>query len=115
MKASKSSIESDLRKWHGEATALGIGQDRLWAFLAQRLVDSGVLAIDEEWNVVRAQIGAMGIYRKVRIDGRRGKTGWLDYTSTDSSGFGIIPIAYVHPEDNRKLADILDRLEGVKA
>lgn len=116
MNASKAALESKLREWMTEASILGVAQDRLCGFLAQRLVDSGLVNVEEDRDVVLAQIGQDGAYRKVRIVGRHGNTGWLEYRNADGSvGFGICLVRQVHPGDNRKLAEILDRLEGVRA
>ena len=96
------------------ASISGINIDvpgKLWAFLASRLTESE-LSIEDPWDVVQMTVD--GVVRKVRITGH--SNGQLSFSFADGSpGFGMGIISAVTENDNPKLADILDKLEGTFA
>lgn len=108
-------LEAQLHKWQAEFNALELPAEKLPAFLAGRLIEAGIVEPQDLADVVRARIG--GAVRNVCIRGRKGQTGFLDYVEADKGrmGFGIVQVMDVLREDHPKLAEILDRLEGVKA
>jgi hypothetical protein len=101
-------LEAKLTDWCREATDIAVPSDKMPAFLARRIVDSGLTSVQEDHNVTTAIID--GRVRKVRVVGRQG--GHIQYEIVDGYGFGILPVAGF--TDNSKLAEIVDRLEAVR-
>ncbi len=106
----RATLEAALRNWHAEFVGMGAAPEKLCGFLALRLSESGLLAVQPDWDVVTADIN--GKQRNVRIVAH--DKGRLHYESTEIGwhGLGLIPVAAVHPDDRGKLAEILDRLES---
>ena len=104
-----SEVSAKLRAWAGEFSTVSGEQvsvpDKLWPFLAQRLVELGVA--EEDPDTIVAKIGET--WRKVKITGKRGQ--YLTYEFADGSrGFGMLSIQHVHPESRPKLTAIIDRM-----
>lgn len=106
-------LESRLSEWCNEFRTIGGAPERLPKFLAQRIVDSGLTTVRDDPNVVQVNIN--GKYEKMRITGWNKAIMRLQYEALDSRmGLGLCQTQAVHPEDHGKLADIMDRLEGVR-
>ena len=106
-------LESKLSEWCQEFRTIGGEPERLPKFLAQRIVDSGLTTVQDDPNVVQVLIGDG--YKKMRITGWNRPIMRLQYEALDGRlGFGLCQTSAVHPDDHGKLAEIMDRLEGVR-
>lgn len=66
----------------------------------------------DEWNVVRANVnGSLTRVKIGKLDKQKGRI-FYDYAEPGHIGMGIMNVSDVHPDDHRKLAVILDRIEG---
>jgi hypothetical protein len=104
-----SRLSAQLRHWADEFCSVSEKAidvpDRLWPFLASRLVELGIA--EDDPDVVSAKI--VDTYRKVRITGTHADR--LQYESVDGGvGFGLIQRRDIHPDDHGKLSKILERL-----
>lgn len=84
--------------------------DRFWTYLAQQITEWGAVETQQDTDVVRVRVFG-GEWIPVRLTGH--KRGTLIAQRADHiGGIMICPVRDVHPDDEQKLADILDRLEG---
>lgn len=105
-------LEASLRGWANEFRAFSDVQisvpDKLWGFLANRMAECGLL--DEPTDVVRVTLGDAA--QTVKITGHT--HGTLSWSAADGTGgFGYCRVDQVLKQDQSKLAEILDELEGM--
>lgn len=108
--ADRSQLESRIAAWIGEFDGLGAGRDKLPAFLAGRIVDTGLLPDDADVVTFRSMDGP----RRLRVRGVYKKTDrlcLLHCAPVDGSdGMEILPVTDVLPDDAGRLATLLERL-----
>ena len=104
----KEILTANLKGWCDEAAGLGISAEKLPEFLAGRLGESGVIKLEENQRVVRADLG--GRKTLVRLLGFDQRLKMLQYEGIDRPSMGLMPISAVDPGDHEKLADIIGGL-----
>ena len=102
----RQSLEQKIREWLNEFRGLGADGDKLPSFLAGRLVESGMIQLEEDINVVRARLGNQII--PVRIKAFDPLRRLLQYENVEGFGVGLMPVSAVM--DNNKLFEIMKRL-----
>lgn len=78
-----------------------------------KLID-GLTPADKrnDWDVVRAMVnGSLTRIKVGRFDRLKGKL-MYDFAEPGHLGMGMLNVSDVHDDDRKKLAEILDRIEG---
>jgi hypothetical protein len=111
MAAGRTAVSARIAEWLAEFQRLGAASEKLPTFLADRLVDAGLLMDDSDVVAFRS-IG--GTTRRLRVTGIFQKTDRLCLVqcapADGSEGFEILPVTDVVSEDAGKLATLLPRL-----
>ena len=98
-------LESTIREWIGEFDSLGGDSEKLPAFLARRIVESGITNTEEPHDIIRVRVGSE--WRRVQIVGLRGPMIEFNYTG-GSVGYGLCNPSAIHKDDMHKAATFLD-------
>lgn len=115
----KSSLSAQLLSWAREFSEVLseplAANEKLWPFLAQRLLDSGLDGVEEDGDVIKFRVGDS--YQSLRIvswDRGRGILN-CEFQGVTRSQY-MMPIASavrkVHSDDREKLAMLIDHLES---